>query len=85
MPQVTIETWDNGSLVGTRQATVPVEQTNRDTLQSRAQAALAANLTYLNLASPSTAQNTAQLQRVTKECNAVIRLLLGQLDDVTGT
>ena len=54
-------------------------------LASRAQAALAANATYLALASPSVAQNTAQLQRVTKECNALIRLALNLLDTTSGT
>lgn len=62
-----------------------VAMANLPTLQSRAQAALTANATYLAIASPTVAQNTAQTQRLTKECSAVIRLLLGLLDDTTGT
>lgn len=58
---------------------------NADTLRTRAQGALTANATYLGLAAPTTAQNTTQLQRVTKECSALIRLLLSQLDDISGT
>lgn len=62
----------------------PVERVLRD----RAQAALAANSTYVTLAQgagTTNAQDKAQLLRVTKECTAVIRLLLGLLDTTDGT
>jgi uncharacterized protein involved in exopolysaccharide biosynthesis len=58
---------------------------NLATLRTRVQTALTTNATYLALASPSTAQNTAQIQALTKECNGLIRLLLNQLDSTTGT
>lgn len=58
---------------------------NADTLRSKAQAALAANTAYLALASPSTAQNTAQLKALTRQVQALIRLDLSLLDDVSGT
>lgn len=58
---------------------------NEATIRQQADAALVANATYLALASPSAAQNAAQVQRLTKECNALIRLVIGKLDSVAGT
>lgn len=40
-----------------------------------AASALAANATYLNLASPTTAQNTAQIKALTRQVTALIRLI----------
>jgi len=58
---------------------------NQSMLQQRAQAALVANATYLALATPTAAQVGAQVALLTKECTALIRLLLNKLDDVSGT
>lgn len=66
-------------------STAATQAANLVTLQARAQAALDTNVTYLAIASPSTAQNTAQIKALTKECSAAIRLLLSQLDSLAGT
>jgi hypothetical protein len=58
---------------------------NTATVKQRAQAALTANATFLALASPTNAQTLAQVQRLTKECSALIRLALSQLDTITDT
>lgn len=58
---------------------------NLNSLRAKAQAALASNATFQAIGSPTTAQVTAQVQLLTKECNAIIRLLINQLDSVTGT
>lgn len=58
---------------------------NGTTVRSRAQAALAANATFLGIASPTNAQVATQVQRLTRECSAIIRLLLNELSDVSDT
>lgn len=76
---------DGSRKMVTEQIEILQTDLNRDDLTTKAVQALATNATYLALASPSTVQNTAQIQRLTRECNAIIRLLLNQLDDTSGT
>lgn len=65
--------------------TIPDSQVNAETIRQRATVALDANATYLAIGSPTAAQTTAQVQRLTKECSALIRLLLAQLDSTADT
>lgn len=59
---------------------------NAQTLRDKAAQALAKNATYLALASPSTAQNAAQVKALTRQVNAVIRLLVTEdTADISGT
>lgn len=58
---------------------------NRRQMQAKAINALQTNMTYLGRTSPSTAQNTAQVQALTRQMNAIIKLVFNQLDDQTGT
>lgn len=54
-------------------------------LHTKARAALVANTAYLAIATPTNAQVVAQVQRLTRECSAIIKLLLEDLADTTGT
>ncbi len=59
------------------------ELANAATLIGRARLALTQNATYLALATPTAAQETAQVNRLTRECSAIIRLLLARTDSLT--
>ena len=58
---------------------------NDQSIRSKVQQALAVNTAYLALALPTNAQNVAQVRALTRECNALIRLVLGLLTDTTDT
>lgn len=53
---------------------------NRGTLEDRARAALAVNRDYLALANPTAAQQRAHLAALTRECTALIRVVLSDYD-----
>lgn len=77
-----------GAVTATGRRLVPKPGTpaaNAQTLEQRALGALDANATYLALATPTNAQVAAQVTRLTRECSAVIRMLLGRTDDTAGT
>ena len=59
--------------------------TNGATLQDRLTAAVTANTAYLAVKSPTTAQTTTQVQRLSRQTNALIRLVLNQLTTTDGT
>jgi hypothetical protein len=67
------------------QETAAQSVANGDSLRTKMQQTLVANATYLALTTPTTAQTTAQVARNTKAISGIARLLLGQLDDITGT
>lgn len=76
---------DQGQQVGTDLVEIPTTQgINLAALQNRAQAALATNTAFLAVASPTNAQTLAQVKALTKECSALIRLMLGLLDSTDG-
>jgi hypothetical protein len=58
----------------------PAERVNERTLRERAVLALQVNADYLALASPTAAQRNTQVDRLTRECSALIRITLGLLD-----
>lgn len=67
------------------QTATQVAGTNRATLLQQGIAALASNITYLNIVSPTTAQAIAQVAALTKQVDALMRLAANQLDTTTGT
>lgn len=58
---------------------------NRATITGRAKTALTANDAFLGLTAPTNAQVLAQTKVLTRECSALIRLLLDELSTTAGT
>ena len=83
--EIRIEHWADGVLVDTQTITKPVEQYHEETLTERAAAALTNNADFLALASPTNAQAVTQVKALTRQVNALLRLELRALDDITDT
>ena len=58
---------------------------NRADLVTKAQAALNANATYLAIPSPTLADVTLQVARLTRECNALVKMAIADLTNTNGT
>lgn len=77
---VQVDTFEDGQLVHSATYTRPVEQTNADTLREQALQAMVNNRTFLALATPTNAQTVAQVKALTRQNNAIIRMLLGHFN-----
>lgn len=76
----------SGKIVCISDEPIPTQrEANEENIRTKAAQALAANATFLAIASPTNAQVLAQVQRLTRECNALIRLAIGALDDAADT
>lgn len=79
------QTFKDGALISeeTVQVDVTTEVVTLD-LHGKARQALTNNAAYLALATPTNAQNAAQVKALTRQINALIRLLVGS-DLLTAT
>jgi hypothetical protein len=75
------QVWQDGTLVSEQAVVrdVTAEQ-NEAAIRNAARNALATNRTYVDLASPTAAQTTAQVKALSRQNNGLIRLLLGLFD-----
>jgi hypothetical protein len=95
-PPAGFTTWDTNGTVLVQRTLTAQEATalaaqdaaatasaNEALLRSRAQQAITNNTTYLGITTPSNAQVVAQVAALTRQNNAIIRLVIGQLDATT--
>ena len=79
----------SGAVVSTEAVALPVpdpaEVANEATVEDRLRAGLDANRTYLAIATPTAAQQRAQVARLTRQNTALIRHLLRHLADTSDT
>jgi len=73
---------EDESQAGERAAVDATRSANSSTLMSRAVTALTDNATFLDLATPTNAQVVNQVEALTRQCSALIRLQLRLLDAV---
>lgn len=65
--------------------TQPAPVANKDTILGKVSAALTNNQAFLGLSSPTNAQVLAQIQALTRQTNALMRIVSEQLDSTAGT
>jgi hypothetical protein len=63
----------------------PPAQLALDDLKTKAANAIGGNITALGVGSPTNAQVVAQVKALTRQNNALIRIVLGLLDSTDGT
>lgn len=79
------DTYVNGTVTPRADNPSEISAKNDAALRAKAINALAANVTFLAIASPTTAQVTAQVIALTKQVDAVIRVFLRVTDSMAGT
>ncbi len=67
----------------TAENTAATQAANAATIAADLAAALATNTTYLALANPTSAQNTAQIKELSRQLDKAIRLALGRFEATT--
>lgn len=68
-----------GQLARSTPVPLPADEVNRSSLLARVTNALAANDAYLALGAPTNAQVAAQVQALTRQVDALIRIAAAQL------
>lgn len=66
--------------VVTARVAAPADVANRLTIEARISDALSDNAAYLAITSPTAAQNTAHLKKLTRQVSGLLRLVSGRLD-----
>lgn len=78
--------WTNdGTGTGWVPPPIPVTVTNQQAITQTITAALDANVAFLANVTPTTAEVTAQVEILTQQVVALVRLALGLLDSTAGT
>ncbi len=62
-----------------------VEEQNATTLRERVEGALTTNAAFLAIASPTNAQNAAQVKTLTRQMSGLIRLTLSRTESTEGS
>lgn len=78
-------TTTDGGVSYTAEASTVNTLTNRAALQQKAVNALSNNQTFLGIATPTSAQAIAQVQALTRQVDALIRLAANALESISGT